>query len=138
MEDLMAATHRHDRARRARWLAFLLGLLVGAALWWFLFHLARHGSPGARVGYSTGDNTMLQRMQALAAALFMIAVPLAAAAAPDPGHGQAPAAKVKKPPKPGATRAKPGPKTASPPGGGVIPPAMAGHRPPAPPPSHSH
>jgi hypothetical protein len=41
---MMASTRRPERGRRARWLAFLLGLLAGAMLWWFLFHAARRGS----------------------------------------------------------------------------------------------
>jgi hypothetical protein len=41
----MAGMRRPARARRLRWLAFLLGLLAGAAVWWFLLHANRRGGP---------------------------------------------------------------------------------------------
>ena len=54
----MASTHRPERGRRVRWLAFLLGLLAGAALWWFLFHAARGGSPPGGPGVNRTRNSL--------------------------------------------------------------------------------
>ena len=80
---------------------------------------------------------MLQRTLASAAALFMIVVSPLATASPEQGQSPAPAAKAKKPVKTGAAAAKGGAKKAPRYGPGMIPPAMAGHRPPTPPPSHN-
>jgi len=48
----MAPTRRPEGVRRVRWLAFLLGLLAGAALWWFLFPAAHGGVPPGEPGVS--------------------------------------------------------------------------------------
>jgi hyperosmotically inducible periplasmic protein len=85
---------------------------------------------------------MFQRWQRRVMAALMITLPLAAGTARGQETGHAPAGKTaKKSPKPGAKAAKPGPKAAKPasrsrrqPGPG----AMMSHRPPTPPPSHSH
>jgi hypothetical protein len=49
----MAGMRRPARTRRLRWLAFLLGLLAGGALWWFLLHSNR------RTGSSLGKRIAL-------------------------------------------------------------------------------
>lgn len=48
------------RARRLRWLAFLLGLTAGAALWWFLLRANRRtgGSPGKHIALAALPYTM--------------------------------------------------------------------------------
>jgi hypothetical protein len=133
----MASAHRPQRARRARWLAFLLGLMVGAALWWFRFHLNRHSSPAARVGFHVGGNDMLHRLPTLLSLLLLTAVPLAAAAATDPVTAHRAAAPVKKPARAKTPVKKPAAQPASPHTAGMIPPAMGAHKPPATA-SHSH
>jgi BON domain-containing protein len=85
---------------------------------------------------------MFQRWQWMVMAALMITLPLAARNASGQETGHTPVVKAaKKPAKPGAKVPKPGPKAAKSssrsrrqPGPG----AMMSHRPPTPPPSHSH